>query len=185
MTFFHSEMTDVIDRIQIGGAGPLYFVNLKKVSSNGVELEGKHAFTKGININGSMLYQTNEDNHGEDASLAPSFMVKMGIDYKHKSGLSAGVFDAYFDKPTPVQDVNPAVLQVNPQPKAYHLLSIKLAMPMDKFFDQSNGPHWEFSLYADNLLDEDIYYPEFNRRKINSIPIHSGRAYYATLEATF
>jgi len=185
LTIFHSDMKDVIDRIQIGGAGPLYFVNLKKVSSNGVELEEKHTFATGININGSMLYQTNEDSHGNDASLAPSFMIKVGVDYKHKSGLSAGVFDAYFDEPTPVQDVNPAVLQVNPQPKAYHLLSIKLAMSLDKFFRHSNGPNWELSLYADNLLDEDIYYPEFNRRIINSLPIHSGRAYYATLEASF
>ena len=32
-----------------------------------------------------------------------------------------------------------------------------------------------------NILDEQIYYPEYTRRPINSIPGRAGRAFYVSL----
>ena len=185
LTAFNSEMRDVIDRIQIGGSGPLYFVNLKKVDSRGLELEGKKSLAKGLDVNGSMSYQTNDDGSGMDVTLAPALMVKLGINYETRHGMSVGVFDSYFGKPTPVRDVNASVLEVNPEPEAYHLLSAKLALNLDKILKRPPDHHMVFSVFADNLLNEDIFYPEINRRRINSIPLYSGRAIYASLEAAF
>lgn len=185
LTIFRSVMRDVIDRVQIGGTGPLYFVNVNEVTSHGVELEGKRALTKGFNINGSLLYQTNEDTSGKDASLAPSYMVKIGVDHESKNGITLGVFDAYFAKPTPVREVNVSVNEYNPEPAAYHLLTAKISVNLNEVLQKSKKPNMTFALFFDNLLDEDIYYPEINRHRINSIPIYSGRAVYATLEAKY
>lgn len=116
-----------------------------------------------------------------DASLAPSWMAKLGVVYRAQV-MSVGVFDNYFATPTPVSEVNPSVREVNPSAQAYHLLSTNVELDIRKLFGKADYPEIAFSFYADNVLDEDIYYPEFNRRLINSIPLYSGRALYATLK---
>ena len=42
-----------------------------------------------------------------------------------------------------------------------------------------------FSVYADNLLDESIWYPEFARYELNSLPLHAGRSFYGKLAFRF
>ena len=183
ITYFHSEIEDVINRVDIGG-GTFQFVNEGTVSSKGVELEGNMKISKAMGLIASLTYQQNEDANGLDASLAPNLMAKLGISYT-AAGYSLGVFDTYFDEPTPVREVNPLVSEVNPQPAAYHLVTAEFSMDIRKVFARPALPDMTFSIYADNLLDEDIYYPEINRKNINSIPVYSGRAVYATLAVKF
>ena len=42
-------------------------------------------------------------------------------------------------------------------------------------------PDATLSIYGDNLLDEDVYFPELARNNLNTIPIRSGRAAYMKL----
>ena len=182
LTYFHSDIRNVIDRVPLGG-GKFTFENVGRVNSRGVELEGKRNFNHQWSLIGSTTYQHNEDESGNDASLAPNWMAKLGIAYASQQGVSVGLYDSYFGKPTPVHDVNPSVDEYNPEPKAYHLLTANLSANLRTLLGYTTFPEMVFAIYADNLLNEHIYYPEYNRREINSIPIYSGRAIYATLSA--
>ena len=179
LTFFESEITDVIDRVSIGG-GQFRFENVGSVDSRGIELEGKTTFLDRWMLTGSTSYQQNENGNGADATLAPNWMAKLGLVYRHSNGIDFGIYDSYFGAPTPVRDVNPSVLEVNPEPRAYHYLTANLSLDVRRFFGKPTSLPMRLSLYADNLLNEDVYYPEISRRNINSIPLYSGRALYAT-----
>lgn len=182
LTYFNSEINDVINRINSGGV--FYFVNEGTINSDGYELEGNIKISSALTLIASVTYQHNEDANGLDASLSPTTMAKLGVSYE-SSGYTLGVFDSYFDDPTPVREVNPGVSEVNPEPESYHLLTAQLSMDVQKVFSDASLPDMTLSVYGDNLLDEDIYYPEINRKNINSIPIYSGRAYYATVAVKF
>jgi outer membrane receptor for ferrienterochelin and colicins len=182
LTYFHSNIRNVIDRVSIGG-GKFTFANVGRVNSHGVELEGKKIFDRKWTLIGSTTYQSNRDEFGNDASLAPKWMAKLGIAFAGSQGISVSMFDSYFGKPTPVSEVNPGVSEVNPEAKAYHLLTANLSANLRTLLGYTAFPEMIFSLYCDNLLDEEINYPEFNRQQINSIPIYSGRSVYATVSA--
>jgi len=184
LSYFHSEIRDVIDRVPMGG-GKFTFANVGRVNSHGVELEGKRNFNHTWSLIGSTTYQESQNEDGYDASLSPDWMAKLGIAYDSRQGISIGLFDSYFGKPKPVRDVNPAVSEVNPEPEAYHLLTANLSANLRALLGYTVFREMSFSIYGTNLLDEDVYYPEINRREINSIPIYSGRAVYATLNAKF
>jgi len=40
-------------------------------------------------------------------------------------------------------------------------------------------------VFADNLLNESIHYPEISRQAVNSIPHHASRSAYLTLSKSF
>ena len=183
LTFFQSKITDVIDRVSIGG-GQFIFENVGTVDSQGVEIEGKTTFQDSWMFTGSGSYQHNENGDGKDATLAPSWMAKLGIIYRHKRGINVALYDSYFGDPTPIREVNDATLAVNPEPVSYQYLSANISLDLYKWLGTSDSPSMTLTFYGDNLLNENVYYPEFNRRRINSIPLYSGRALYATLDVT-
>lgn len=179
LTVFKSSIFDVIDR----AGSPLQFVNLPgDIESKGVELESQVRFTRSINGIGSVTYQKNEHADGGAATLAPNWMAKLGFDYTSHRGFVLSIFDSYFAEPMPTSDFNPATLNVNPDPDAYHLVTAKAMWNIKQWSGRATMPDLTLSLFIDNLLDEEIYYPEINRKRINSIPLYSERAYYATAE---
>ena len=183
LTYFQSEITDVIDRVSIGG-GQFRFENVGTVESEGIELEGKTSLLDSWMFSASTSYQQNKDHNGNDATLAPSWMAKFGVIYSNGGGVNAGIYDSYFDESTAVREVNPSVQEVNPEPQAYHYLTANVRLDLRELFGAADSPGMMLSLFGDNLLGEDIYYSEFNRRRINSIPLYSGRAFYATFDVS-
>ena len=181
MTYFQSEITDLIDRVALG-SGQFMIANQGEIDSRGAELEGKIKLNRSLELLGSAGYQENENANGLDASLAPSFMAKLGMIYDGAGRFTLGIFNSYFEQPTPVSEVNPAVAQVNPQPDGYHVLTAQMRFNLQRLLQLPGTRPLTVGLYGDNLLDEEIYYPEFNRRNINAIPIAGGRALYATFE---
>jgi outer membrane receptor for ferrienterochelin and colicins len=181
LTAFQSNITDAIDRVP-DQSGQFVFENVGTVDSKGVELEGKTTFLDSWLFTGSASYQENKDENGNDASLAPSWMAKLGVVYRHRRGIDAGFYHSYFDAPTPVREVNPSVQEVNPEPNAYNYLTANVRLDLRELFGTTES--MILSFYGDNLLNEEVYYPEFNRRQINSIPLYSGRAFYATFDVT-
>ena len=112
-------------------------------------------------------------------------MAKMGVSYKTDSW-SFGVFDSWFGTPQDIRETNPSVLQVNDAPQSYHLISTNLDVNLNAFIPALDGyPDINFTLYGENLLDEDVNFPEYNRKNINSFPIENGRAIYGRLRMTF
>jgi hypothetical protein len=96
-------------------------------------------------------------------------MVKAGVFYSMK-GYRLGLFNSYYDE---AQRINSAS-QVNPDADAYNLLTLKLATDISREKLPAFFPNTSLELFVDNLLDEDIYFPEVNRGRINTIPIRAG-----------
>jgi len=117
--------------------------------------------------------------------------VKGGVYYSGLKGFKVGVFNSYFSKPADVintQTELPANRQrreYNPMPTSFQIMTLNLNVNVNQILDVKQGPDIVFNFFIDNLLDEDIYYPEFSRRTINSLPAYPGRAYYATLAFKF
>jgi hypothetical protein len=40
-------------------------------------------------------------------------------------------------------------------------------------------------MFVDNLLDEDIHYPDINGLRVNSVPIRPGRGVFAGIKVDF
>ena len=62
---------------------------------------------------------------------------------------------------------------VNPAVKAYNYLSANVQYKL--------GKNFIIGVYANNMLDEKIYYPEYRARTVNSLPGRAGRAIHGTL----
>jgi len=183
ITYFHSEQ-QLIDRV---GISPQMIINSGEVEFDGLELEGKWNFGQGLSFLGNLSYQTNNKDDGtEDVTYAPDWMVKTGLSYESERGYTLSLFNSYFAASTlQNQDINPTVLNINPEPDGYNLLTANLNLNLGEFLNNNSWSRVKFSLYGDNLLDEDIYSPSISRVTINSIPHHYGRGAYATISIDF
>ena len=185
VTYFHSQIEDLIGRAP-NGSGTFIFVNDGEANFEGVELEGRYNVNEHWVLHGSATYQQSNDNSNvDDVSLSPNVMAKLGLSYQTNSGHSFSAFNSYFGKPADISQHNPGVAQVNPHAEAYNLLILNASLNLNRLLGKSNGSNMSLELYVDNALNEDIYYPEFNRKRINAIPVYSGRAYYATFKLAF
>ena len=185
ITFYESHIENVITRVRAND-GVFDFVNAGDIKFEGIELEGTINPTKKWYLTGSASYQRNEDCDGiKDITLAPNWMIKLGVDYVSPNGYLLGIFNTYFGEPKQIEEIRPSVMNVNPIPRAYNLVTANLKLDLFKLFGWPQHYQSTFSLYIGNLLDEAIDYPEFNRKNINSIPIHSERAIYASLKVQF
>jgi len=187
VTYYDSKIADQIGR----GANPmgagLIFVNQGHVNFKGVEIEGKYNVSQKWSFQGSWMWQRNEDDAGlNETTFTPNIMAKLGVSYSDPGErYTVGVFDSYYGQPQPVSYIDPTVNNVNPKARSYHLLTAKVGLNLDKITSHSLFQKSKLTLYGDNLLDEDIYYPEFNRKNINTMPIHAGRALYLTYIKAF
>lgn len=150
----------------------------------GLELEGKAQFND-FQLEGSMTYQWGEDKStgNKDITLAPHLMVKLGGVYDFGNGYTLGIFDQYFDD---VVGISEPTTSFKPNPKAenYHLLTANLSIDVNRALNLRGISKTTFSVYGDNLLDEDIYIPE-SSGLVNTVPGYSGRAFYAKVSVKF
>jgi hypothetical protein len=104
--------------------------------------------------------------------------------------LTAGLYNSYFGKPTQVnymleQKERPTIESFNPEATAYNLLSLNVTFDLLSVLKSESKSKLLFSIYADNLLDESIWFPEFARYELNSLPLHAGRSFYGKLAFQF
>ena len=185
VTFYHSNVSDIIKREPAAGGG-LTYINGGEVIFRGIELEGKISVTEHWSALGSLTWQENEDDAGVgDVTYTPNLMAKIGVAYDSPRGYSIGVFNNYFGTPSQVREFDSTVLEVNPEADSYNLMTANAEFNINKLTDWNDMNPIIFSIFADNLLDEDIYYPEYNRENVNSYPISSGRAVYGTVKVKF
>ena len=177
VNYFHSRQTDIIipvmdgERGQYGNAGELTF--------HGVEFEAKYYVDKRLFFTGSMLYQSNEDGNGaRNVTPIAGFGAKTGVSYRSDRGVTASLFDVYQGALDASYDA-----VANPDPGAYHLVSLHLKLDANRLFDLGAGPSISFFVQVDNLLDKQIWLPEWGLTTGETIPVNQGRAVYFGLNA--
>ncbi|MEY3218769.1 MAG: hypothetical protein RIT27_126 [Pseudomonadota bacterium] len=180
-TYFNSRQQDLITRIpnpNPNTKGNIY-ANGGEIRSNGFELEGKYLPSSKIYLLGSLTYQTNKFNQNKtDYTTIPNWMAKLGISYEFSKGSSIGIFDNFIGKAQDVSVKFPNVKNVNPEAKAYHLLTANLKVNLQKYI----GQPLILDSYVYNALNQKIYTPEFNRGNINTIPARQDRGIYIGLQ---
>jgi outer membrane receptor for ferrienterochelin and colicin len=184
LTYYNSLQTDIIrqsiddsERIEVSfGPGLTFMVptylNGGRLRSQGVELETKTFVTNSFSLTTGFSYQTTLDDQGnKDDYGMPKLMLKAGATYSFPFGLQLGVFNSYYGKGG---DTDRSYTQaVNPAVKAYNYLSANVQYKL--------GKNFIIGVYANNILDEKIYYPEYRARTVNSLPGRAGRAINGTL----
>lgn len=194
LTAYHSKVSDIIARIPTGLGNSSTYENQGDMSFRGIELEGKATLGGGWAVQGSATLQTQSDDHDEGHedehdvgthTFSPNFIMKVGISYVSQRGYSFGIFEGFYGNPTPVRDINPDVLVVNPAVTNYHLLTANIILDLTRLLDLNTRIPLSLTIYGDNLFNEAIYYPEYNRTHINSFPSYAGRTVYGTLKITF
>lgn len=183
ITYFQSVQKDLITRV---GAMPQQILNSGEIKYQGIELEGTYDFDNGLSFLGNVSYQTNgKDDGTDDATYAPDWMIKTGLSYDSPRGYQLSVFNSYFAASTLQNEDVTTVAFNNKDANSYNLLTANLRFNVGKVLKDSTFSEVDFSLYVDNLLDEDIYFPSVNRRTVNSIPHHTGRGVYGTISVNF
>lgn len=171
--YFHSTIEESHIRISNNGLATVINSN-EDIDSHGLELEFKHELSSHFRIEGSLLVQDSQNSmHENDALFNPHQMAKIGLIYQNSAHhISAGIFNSYFSAAGKIETPQNNVNVVNPKADAYHLLTLNLNWHVPR------AQGLQVSLFCDNLLDADIYFPDLNRRAVNTLPQHSGRAFY-------
>ncbi len=199
LTFYNSEMSDLIIKMPIPandssfdhqGRNVSYF-NVNSAKYQGVEWEAKYKINQKFTALANATFQQNRGGKNKDGNEIknfaswPSGMMKVGLMYSGDK-ISGGIFNSYFGKPTSNNYVleqlgKPLLEELNPEAKAYNLLSMNIEFHLPKIFKSKSKHDIIIGLYGDNLLDESIWFPEFVLRNVNTLPLHTGRSLYGKL----
>jgi outer membrane receptor protein involved in Fe transport len=205
LTYFNSNQTDIIRRTFPGDRTNPPFViapsrdttfvptfrNLGRLLTQGFELEGKWIITPALNLFGSMSYKVSSNSDiaaREDGFGMPTLMIKLGLMYTSKT-LTAGVFNSYFGVGGDITALDaqgrPTTRIGNPPAQAFSNLSFNVTWDIGKTFGIDFLDGVGLNVYGNNLLDAQIYYPEYVRRIINTLPGRQGRSIYGGIKVSF
>ena len=184
--YFHSNTEDSIGRAIVNGVNT--FVNENnKISSKGVELELDCNLNNVLKLQSSYIFQEGEDSKtGESVMMAPNKMFKLGLIYKNSENLQIGIWNSYFGSVSQLEDLtNNHVAVVNPSAKSINLLSLNLTFNISNYYNLEGFKNMEFALFANNLLDEEVHFPELSRKRVNTYPQSHERGVHATISMSF
>ena len=185
LTYYQSTIKDTIVRASLGG-GKLQFQNGGEIDFHGIEFESSAQITNRFNVNGSVSYQVGEDNNGTpDIGFIPNFMAKIGADYEFDNGIVLGIHNAYYGEPASTKTFNPSVASLNPSESSHMYMTMNIHGNLGQLSGYNALDHVEFSLYGENLLNEDVNYTEVIRKIENTVPQRAGRAMYGTISIKF
>jgi len=178
LNMFRSRMTDIIQIVY----GPTFtgtYENNQDVTFMGVEFEGKYYVNRHLYLNGSLLYQTNENDEVKQLSPIANFGAKAGASYVWDSGITLGLFNIYQGEP---DDKFQGV--INPYQGSYNLLHLHSEFNLNKLFNWSFKQKLAFVLNVDNLLDKEHYGYDLGGTSGDGIPSFPGRRVYLGLNAS-
>lgn len=184
LTAFRSRVSDLIVRVPVPGTSPvrLQYDNAGSAKFEGLEFESEAKLFKNLSWKGSYTFQTNRnENNQNNKTQMPNHMAKIGLSYDATPDLQISAFDTYFS----AAKVVPTSLAVNPAAGSYHNVTVNTNYRLDHLLGFTHTKHILFTLYLDNLLDERFYYPEFNRKIINTIPATPGRSLFGEIAIEF
>ncbi len=174
VTYFNSTTDDMI--IYDFQGSNVSYTNGGRQRFDGIEFEAKRSLSRHWNMLGSFMYQNNDADAGIDPSYVPENMAKLGMDYTWDGG-SAAVFCTHYGKPPSID----SPISGNPDTKAASLVSMNIRLDVSNWLDFPKK-RAILTLRAENLLDEDVYVPNFGQ---GYFPYGPGRTLYAGLEARF
>ncbi|MBN2487050.1 MAG: TonB-dependent receptor [Bacteroidales bacterium] len=167
----------------INGVPQPIFINSQKLSSQGGEIEAEIRVNSRIKILFSTLYHENEDSEGNKNIYGlPNLFVKGGVQYASKKGIDLGLYNMSvgkgneFDVPFP---------EANPPARNFNYTTLKISTNLTKLFRLNDIPGLFLELTAFNLLNAEIYYPEYGDKNINTIPGRPGIAVYGALRLCY
>lgn len=170
LTFFDSRYRDSITRAPVTNQPSLVtYVNQGNLHMLGVELEAKANLGARFLVTLSATYQHNVDAN-QVAVYIPEFMMKVGALYHVTPNLTIGVFNSIFGKPRANSGA-----RLNPDAEAVDLLSVNASYRL------STAPSVEFSVFAQNILNNQNYYTEFQRSYVNTLPLCPGLVVFGSL----
>ncbi|MBN2707828.1 MAG: TonB-dependent receptor [Calditrichaceae bacterium] len=173
LNYFYSKMENIIYQDR-SGTEPTY-MNGTDVTFQGVEFEGKYYFTRNLLVTGSVTYQQSEDKSGnEHVTPIADMGAKFGIGYTSDNGLTASIFNVYQGA---LDDKYKS--QYNPSPEAYNLLNIYCKYNLNNLINVSALHELSVFVQADNVLDKEIWLPDWGLLPGKTIPVNQGRAVYA------
>jgi outer membrane receptor for ferrienterochelin and colicins len=198
LTYYHSQQTDVVEKELLANDQYTYS-NEHDLTLQGIEAEAKYSPTSRLLLTANFSYYHSRDNEGKEYTTAvPAITTCAGVAYFSKNrAFSIGLYNVYFSKP---HDVINAQLDpdhptpdselrkiVNPVPEAFDMISFNVSLDIATAFHIKNMPKTIFTVYGENLLDSEVWQPEYFRRNINAVPYQGigGRAFYATLGVKF
>jgi outer membrane receptor protein involved in Fe transport len=178
VTYFRSTIDGLI--IRDASVSPASFKNGGEQKFDGIELEAKRFLTSNWHVLGSAMYQDNKQTSDLNYSTVPDYMFKLGTGYTWDYG-TASIFYSHFAKPPQLA----SEVVVNPEPDALNLISLNIQIDPSKWMDIPKG-RANLQFRVENLLNEEIYVPEFNRGgNPNSLPDGPGRTFYAGMIMNF
>jgi outer membrane receptor for ferrienterochelin and colicins len=178
VTYFQSAISDLV--IRDTSVSPASFKNGGEQRFDGVELEAKRFLTPHWHVLASAMYQNNKQTSDLNPSTAPDYMFKLGTGYAWDWG-TMSFFYSYFAKPPRLA----SEVVVNPEPDALNLLTFDVKVDPSKWLGIPKG-RATLTFRIENLFNEDIYVPEFNRGgNPNSLPDGPGTTFYGGLTVTF
>ncbi|MHB8077627.1 MAG: TonB-dependent receptor plug domain-containing protein [Candidatus Krumholzibacteriia bacterium] len=191
-TGYFSRMSHIIQRVWFDDptvpvyGGYLIHENGGRQDFSGVEFEWKVAAGHDLLFEGSLSQMRDETADGRvDWTLHPELMIKTGLLWTQPWG-SFGAWHSRFANLGRVQDFAPFVASPNPDAESFDLLSARLTLDAGRWLGLAEGERLHLSVWGENLLDEDVRYPEFTTRGINTLtPLRGGRALYGSVQYGF
>lgn len=184
LTAFRSRQSNLIVRTPIPYSDPirLQYNNGGSATFEGFEFESDAKLFEHLHWKGSYTFQTNRNDKGNNnKSLVPNHMAKIGLSYDINEDLQISAFDTFFSK----AKVASSMIELNPEAASFHNVSVNTNYSLDKLLGFGPTKHVTFTFYLDNLFNEQYYYPEFNRKIINTIPASPGRMLFGELAIQF
>ncbi|MFN7612896.1 MAG: hypothetical protein ACK5QI_05940, partial [Alphaproteobacteria bacterium] len=152
--------------------------NGSTIRSYGVEMEGKYRFSSEWEALASLMVQQNEQDGRADANLTPNELLKTGVVYMPVHYASLGLFNQFIGA-----GAQETFFLVNPGPDSANIMTANLHMDLNQWLQVSDYPESSFSLFVDNLLDEQYY--TYGGGFSNTGPSYAGRAFFGTLSIRF
>lgn len=191
ITYFHNHDANSISRENfsqtINGVDfTQQYINTGYIDIQGIEFEGKYNL-KSLNFSGSLTHQSSKNNLDQKNQTGiPQTMGKFGVTYAFKRFLKFGLYNSYYGKPADyyLYDATTGARltkMANPEVKAFNYMSVNVTCNLKEAVSNPKFPNFSTSIYVNNLLDEEVYYPELVRRNINSLPGRPGRAFFVAL----
>lgn len=184
LTAFQSKVSNLIVRSPIPNTVPtrLQYVNAGGANFEGLELETKAKLFENLSWKGSYTFQTNRDEQNQNnRTQMPNHIAKIGLSYDATADWQISAFDTYFS----AAKVVPTSMLLNPAAGSYHNITVNTNYRFNALLGLSQKKPITFTLYLDNLLDEKFYYPEFNRKNLNTIPASPGRMLFGEIALEF
>lgn len=184
VTVFRSRVSNLIVRSPIPDTQPvrLLYVNAGSAIFEGIEFESKAKLLDNLTMQTAYTFQTNRDEfNNNNKTLLPNHMMKLGMSWDVSEYLQISAFDTYFS----AAKVDAASRPVNPPADAYHNVTLNANYQLNHLLNLPFTERLTFTFYIDNLLNEKFYYPEFNRKILNTLPATAGRSLYGEFRISF